>query len=613
MASRELYSPKYDSQGNPKPSIPELTDAVENARLEAEDFARQSEGNRDDTLAARDEALGAVNDLGALGGIDGTAEQKTGSSTLEKADGTTVDASTHSGEIWYVVDETKYYESTGTNWRATGPDLSDASRLTKGTLPAVQHSREVESAVQAGHAVSVFENGSPDVFTTSGQGSKAAAVQAAHDRANNNGGGRVVHPFRAFSAPSVNHSKVRLEWPGRAGVILPMAYGAEFIDGTRDDESEMNVAAQAAITRKEKFEMPSGTVRVTSPLTFENGGEIGLRVQGQGSGRRGEEATTIELHLSSRDYGLSFAGTGKIHLSDFAVQPIANVSASILVARTDSNIDGDKPHLERVLCDAMHYVPDYGIYNVSADLGYYENCSFYAKNPVFLGATDRANLGSPPGGSVFASTTANTLQTFERTDRRTAGNTDNAKAIRVGFMAGTLVLRDGYTALRGDGTTVQSCVYFEGESSRSALIWDGERFEANNGADVNVVVADDTNVADFHIVGRTGKPQGGTATILEGKNTGSFFSGLLNLLVTDNAVIANGTEVSNTIIFNEKGFDINLPSGSKANTIIGDTGNGTIPSQNNLIKEDNRTPQLQQQCPSITMAKLHSLMEMGTP
>ena len=115
MASRNLYSPKYDSKGNSKPSIPELTDAIENARHDAEGFTHQSQAARDEaegftqqSQAARDEALEAANDLGSLGGIDGTAEKKVDQSTLEQADGTTVDASNHSGEIWYAVSPTTY-------------------------------------------------------------------------------------------------------------------------------------------------------------------------------------------------------------------------------------------------------------------------------------------------------------------------------------------------------------------------------------------------------------------------------------------------------------------------------------------------------------------------
>jgi len=37
-----VYSPDYDNEGNPKPSIPELKDAIESARIDAERFARET-------------------------------------------------------------------------------------------------------------------------------------------------------------------------------------------------------------------------------------------------------------------------------------------------------------------------------------------------------------------------------------------------------------------------------------------------------------------------------------------------------------------------------------------------------------------------------------------
>jgi hypothetical protein len=197
MASRNLYSPRYDNEGNPKPSLPQLTNAIENAYLDAEDFAQKSETARDDTFAARDEVLEAANDLGALGGVDGTAEKKTGSSTLERADGTTVDASTHSGEIWYVVDETKYYKSTGTDWRATGPDLSDASRLTNGAVPDSQISEpsvaqhDLPTSEQNDLIVSRPDSAPAEVFDPANYATTPDAVQAAIDKAKNNGGGPV--------------------------------------------------------------------------------------------------------------------------------------------------------------------------------------------------------------------------------------------------------------------------------------------------------------------------------------------------------------------------------------------------------------------------------------
>jgi len=39
MSTQNVYSPDYDNQGNPKPSIPDLKDAIENAVVDAENFA----------------------------------------------------------------------------------------------------------------------------------------------------------------------------------------------------------------------------------------------------------------------------------------------------------------------------------------------------------------------------------------------------------------------------------------------------------------------------------------------------------------------------------------------------------------------------------------------
>jgi len=249
MASRNLYSPKYDSKGNPKPSIPELTDAVENARLDAEDFARQSQGARDDALAARnssisarDEAVEAATDLGIIGGVDGTADTKVDSDTLRTADGSDVEAPNHSGEIWYVVGETAYYKSNGTDWTQTGPDLSSASRLTKGSLPK---QTIPQSALDAGHIVSVSNTADADVLLTKNFGSVEDAIQSAIDRARNNGGGHVAHDLDFDAAqvtfdPDVHMLRSGAESFGARGWHLP-ALGA-FGDGSADDKAALEQA-----------------------------------------------------------------------------------------------------------------------------------------------------------------------------------------------------------------------------------------------------------------------------------------------------------------------------------------------------------------------------------
>jgi hypothetical protein len=73
---------------------------------------------KQDAIDARDEAEQSANDLGALGGIDGTVQ-------------TTSDlpSSTGSEEYFYVIEETSYYKDTGNGsvqggWEKSGPNLA---------------------------------------------------------------------------------------------------------------------------------------------------------------------------------------------------------------------------------------------------------------------------------------------------------------------------------------------------------------------------------------------------------------------------------------------------------------------------------------------------------
>jgi len=254
MASRKLYSPKYDNDGNVKPSIPELTNAVENARLDAEDYKQQSQTARDDARAARDEALEAANDLGALGGVDGTAESRIDANTIRKADGTDVEAANHPGEVWYVVDETSYFESDGTGWLQTGPDLSDAGRLTKGALP---NQTIPQSALAAGHIVSVPDTANADVFITANFSTNEDAIQAAVDRTSNNGGGRV-----SLSEQAVPFDETAVTVP--ADVVLhrperPSVFDVEDISDLRDRSTDAaSVAHVRAPAEKSGLFVPMG-------------------------------------------------------------------------------------------------------------------------------------------------------------------------------------------------------------------------------------------------------------------------------------------------------------------------------------------------------------------
>jgi hypothetical protein len=181
MASRNVYSPSYDDKGNPKPSIPELKDAIENARLDAEDFAQQSQAARDDARAARDDSALARDaakiarddaeqtaiDLGVFGGVDDTVQTI---GDLPASDG--------DNQVFYVLDESRYYEDTGSGpvaggWEKVGPNIS-------------------LDATQIGHVVSMPRSADSKVFVAANFASVEDAIQAAIDYAGNNGGGRVL-------------------------------------------------------------------------------------------------------------------------------------------------------------------------------------------------------------------------------------------------------------------------------------------------------------------------------------------------------------------------------------------------------------------------------------
>lgn len=217
MATRNLYSPDYDSQGNAKPSIPELKDAIEEAWLDAEDFAQQSQVASDDALAARDEVVEAATDLGTIGGINGTADTKIDSDTIRTADGTDIEASNHSGEVWYVVSDTAYYKSNGTDWLKTGPDLTDASNLSSGTVPNARLSQvdggnipTIVTAVQGGKLAWVDRAGSAQgIIDPANKTSEGDAVNDAVLNATGNGDGVVYIPEQLIG--SYDNAKVTFQ------------------------------------------------------------------------------------------------------------------------------------------------------------------------------------------------------------------------------------------------------------------------------------------------------------------------------------------------------------------------------------------------------------------
>jgi len=351
MATRNLYSPDYDSQGNPKPSIPELANAIENARRAAEGSSQKSRAARDDALTARDEALGAANDLGTLGGINGVAENKTGSSTLEKADGTTVDASNYSGELWYVVGDTAYYKSNGTDWIQTGPDLSDAGRITTGSLPK---QTIPQSALDAGHIVATAEGAEAKVVRRAEFSGVESAIDDAITYAANNGAANTGVVRLPPSAVPYDESlvsfdpSVRMEVQGLPqGVHSAAAYGAVG-DGNADDYAALQAAFDGAGSQREAAHLPEGTFRKTGTLSLGTGAK-GLIGEGEEASRIVETDPSNDIigdvgsNTTLRDFGLSH---------DISSNSDYNSGRGILVNTGSAPIDQDVPdtniHVRRV-------------------------------------------------------------------------------------------------------------------------------------------------------------------------------------------------------------------------------------------------------------------------
>jgi len=175
-----VYSPDFDNEGNPKPSILDLKDAIEDALLDAENFAQQSQVARSDALAARDfsvsmrdeartardDAEQTAIDIGKLGGVDDTVQATADLPVSDAGD-----------QVFYVLDDVQYYQDTGSGpvaggWEKVGPNIS-------------------LDATQIGHVVSVPENANSRVFVIANFESVEDAIQSAVDHANNNGGGPV--------------------------------------------------------------------------------------------------------------------------------------------------------------------------------------------------------------------------------------------------------------------------------------------------------------------------------------------------------------------------------------------------------------------------------------
>jgi hypothetical protein len=210
-----VYSPDYDNQGNPKPSIPELKDGIEDAK------------NRVETAVGDVEQTAL--DLGAFGGVDDTVQ-------------TTGDLPSSSGDdsVIYVLDDTRYYQDSGSGsvaggWEQVGPNISI-------------------DATQVGHVVSVSKSADSKVFITSNFSTIEDAIQAAVDHAANSAGGRVLlsEDHLPYDASSVSFdASVRMVRAGQKTDAYDVrAYGAKGKNVDVTDPATMQddtPAIQAAI------------------------------------------------------------------------------------------------------------------------------------------------------------------------------------------------------------------------------------------------------------------------------------------------------------------------------------------------------------------------------
>ena len=249
-----VYSPEYDNEGNPKPSIRELKDAIQGARNEAEGFRDDSERARDVAVDARDMAVGAnddaeqtAKDIGAVGGVDDTV-QTTGD----------LPSSTGDDSVFYVLDDTQYYQDTGAGsvaggWEKVGPNIS-------------------LDATQIGHVVSMPRTADSKVFITDNFASTEDAIQAAVDYADNNGGGLV-----ALSESVIPFDETSVTVPGDVFLHRPERPAVDDIEEISSLRDLSTDAASAAYVRSPWRK--AGPFIPTSSDPFGRGDDLATAVQ----------------------------------------------------------------------------------------------------------------------------------------------------------------------------------------------------------------------------------------------------------------------------------------------------------------------------------------------
>jgi hypothetical protein len=208
---------------------------------------------RDDARAARDDAEQTAKDIGAIGAVDDTV-QTTGD----------LSASTGDDSVVYVLDESQYYQDTGTGstqggWEPIGPRIS-------------------LSVTQVGNIASMPASADAKVFNPGNFADFETAVQNAHDYAKNNGGGVVEVPKEQLpyngGAVTFDGTVEMVEESTSDFDVQVQAYGGSVADALAAKDPDVSEKYPGAV--KAKWWISSGDGSPSSP--YEDGtGTAGIQ------------------------------------------------------------------------------------------------------------------------------------------------------------------------------------------------------------------------------------------------------------------------------------------------------------------------------------------------
>jgi hypothetical protein len=223
---------------------------IQGARDTAKDAKSSAISARDKAEKARDDAENAVNNIGELGGIDGTVQNN----------GDLPNSTTSTTEWWYVVDESTYYKTTdsGSTWNQSGPNLAGLDTAQKWTKDQDFFSAKFKQGP-------IYDVTHPDFGAVgNGNNNDAPAIQAAFDALPPSGGIIYLPPgeYKLESTITVTKKSFELRGVGGDDSWLRMS----------EDSSEVLIveSCQGVRIKGIKFSGSSGSlndfplVRVTS-------------------------------------------------------------------------------------------------------------------------------------------------------------------------------------------------------------------------------------------------------------------------------------------------------------------------------------------------------------